>query len=219
MDDDRLVAAVLEREGAVPTAALPERGDEHARLFGLLVAAVVVTARGDSVATADAVASTLGRWRTASEMAAADPADVGKTLGASVEGGDGSAVDDAASDLAGALHDLVVALRDDAVDLVRLRDDAHGRPSALVARLAALPGIDHRAAEAFVREVQVWWPELYPYAGDAAVGAARELGLATDTDGLAARTHSPEELRRLAGALARLARDGAYAEVRERAAV
>ncbi|WP_018333353.1 hypothetical protein [Actinomycetospora chiangmaiensis] len=218
MDDERLMTAVLEREGAVPTAALPERGDETARLFGLLVAAVVVTAHGDSAATADAVGSVLGRWRSAAEVAAADPADVATSLGASVEGGEGTAVDDAASDLAGALHRLAEALRDDATDLARLRRDADGHPAALVARLAALPGVDAPSAEAFVREVQVWWPELYPFAGDAAVGAARELGLATDTDGLAARTHSPEELRRLTGALARLARDGAYAEVRERAA-
>lgn len=217
MDDDALVAAVLEREGAVPTAALPERGEESAQLFGLLVAAVVVTAHGESAATADAVGSLLGRWRTATEIAAADPADVGKTLGASVEGGDGSAVDDVASDLAGAVHDLAVALRDDAVDPVQLRRGADGDPDRLVTRVAALPGVGDAAAEAFVREVQVRWPELYPYGGPSALRAAHELGIAADTEELAARADGADGLRRLAGALARLDRDGAHDEVRARA--
>lgn len=216
MDDERLLAAVLDREGAVPTTALPERGDETAQLFGLLVAAVVVTAHGDSAATADAVGAVLGRWRAAGELAAAAPADVRKSLGASVEGGEDSAVDDGASDLAGALHDLAAALGD--VDLARLRRDADGDPDALAARVAALPGVDDAAAEAFVREVAVRWPELQPFVGDTALQAARELGLADDTAGLAARADGPDGVRRLAGALARLARDGAYAEVRERAA-
>jgi hypothetical protein len=218
VDDDRLVTAVLERAGESPTAALPTRGDETARLFALLVAAVVLTARGDSAATTDALGSVLGRWRSAPELAAADPADVTKSLGASVEGGEDSAVDDAASGLGDAVHALAVALRDDPVDPDRLRADAAGNPEALAARLAGLPGVGATAAEAFVREVQVRWPELSPYAGDTALRAARELGLADDTTGLAARTDGPDGLRRLAGALARLERDGAYAEVRERAA-
>ncbi|MCD2186955.1 hypothetical protein [Actinomycetospora soli] len=216
MDDERLLAAVLDRDGAVPTAALPERHDETAQLFGLLVAAVVVTVHGDSAATADAVGSVLGRWRSADELAAADPADLATSLGASVEGGEGAAVDDAASDLVGALHDLATALGD--LDLPRLRADADGDPDALAARLATLPGLDDAAAEAFVREVAVRWPELQPYVGDTALRAARELGVADDTAGLAARAGGPDEVRRLGGALARLARDGAYAEIRERAA-
>lgn len=211
-----LVRAVLEREGRGFAEEIGfNRTSNPAELFGLLVMAVVVGAHGDAPATLEAARSLNDRWRTPAELVAAEPADVRTTLG----GGHGPDGEDPAADLAGTLHDVAEALQRWRGDLRRLRAEAGNDPRRERAMLEDLPGVDDRAVEVVFREVQVLWPEISPFAGEAALRAARELGIGEDDEDLARYGGGPEKVGRLAGALARVARDGAYDDVRSRAGV
>ena len=70
-------------------------------------------------------------------------------------------------------------------DLRRLRAEADGDLPRLTALLQELPGIGPVGVEIFLREVQVVWTELAPYAGERTLAQATVLHLPTDPHGLA----------------------------------
>ncbi|MFY1670645.1 hypothetical protein ACN27G_11865 [Plantactinospora sp. WMMB334] len=75
-------------------------------------------------------------------------------------------------------------------DLRRLHREAGNDPSALRRELTRFPGVGPTGADIFLREVQVAWPELRPYADRKVTDAARRLDLPS----------TPERLAGLAGA-------------------
>lgn len=74
-------------------------------------------------------------------------------------------------------------------DLRRLRDRARRDREAERGLLQEIPGMGRVGADIFLREVQVAWPEVRPYADRRALAAARKRGLPGST----------RELARLAG--------------------
>ena len=93
-------------------------------------------------------------------------------------------------------------------DLRRLRAAAERDPAEERKLLKACKGLGDVGVDIFFREVQVAWDELFPFAGDRALGTARELGLPDDPARLA-KLVERNDFPRLAAALIRsgLAKD------------
>lgn len=96
-------------------------------------------------------------------------------------------------------------------DLSELRSRARHQPAAELVLLQDFAGIGPLGAAIFAREVQATWPELYPFADDRVVTAARGLGLEADAVKLSCLVSGRSEFTRLVAALVRcsLARDEA----------
>ncbi|PVZ12066.1 hypothetical protein [Actinomycetospora cinnamomea] len=213
--------AVLGREGRGFAEEIGlGRTNNPASLFGLLVAAVLVAPRGEAAGPARAAHEVTNRWHTAGDLAAASEQDVAKELGAAVEGFDrDDDRDDSASDDAGTLIALAATLSETwGGDLRTLREEAGQDPARERALLLDLPGVDERVADVFLREVQVLWEEVSPFADDRALRAASALGLGESADDLARYGGGAEKIGRLAGALARIEVEGSHDEVRRAAA-
>ena len=88
-------------------------------------------------------------------------------------------------------------------DLRRLRSEADGDVARLRALLMEVKGIGEIGAEIFLREVQLVWEEVRPFAGRAAVAGARALGLPEDPARLAGMAPAGD-LTRLVAALVRV---------------
>ncbi|GAA4861114.1 hypothetical protein [Actinomycetospora straminea] len=217
-EEQKLTArAVLEREGRGFAEEIGlGRTDNPASLFGLLVAAVLVAPRGEATGPARAAHEVTNRWHTASDLAAANEQDVAKELGAAVEGFDrDDDRDDSASADAGTLVALASSLSADwGGDLRTLRDEAGRDPARERELLTALPGVDDAVADVFLREVQVLWEEVSPFADTRALRAAATLGLGETAADLARYGSGAEKTGRLAGALARIEVEGSHDEVR-----
>lgn len=87
-------------------------------------------------------------------------------------------------------------------DLRKLRSTSHDGVHDLERAIAEFPRIGPTGAGIFCREVQAVWPHVAPYFDKRAIQRARELGLPTDPDGLAA-TAPRGQVVQLASALAR----------------
>lgn len=83
-------------------------------------------------------------------------------------------------------------------DLRRLRQAAEGDPARAAELLQEFPGIGEVGAEVFLREVQVAWTELAPYAGSRALARAEALGLPADAVRLAALVDDADVVRLMA---------------------
>jgi hypothetical protein len=218
-EQKRTARAVLEREGRGFAEEIGlGRTNNPASLFGLLVAAVVVAPRGEATGPARAAHEVTNRWHTASDLAAAAAQDVAKELGAAVEGFDADDGDDSASGDARTLVALAAAVSETwGGDLRRLREEAGEDPARERALLTELPGVDDAVADVFLREVQVLWPEIAPFADDRALRAAAALGLGESADDLGRYGGGAEKVGRLAGALARIEVEGSHDDVRRAA--
>ncbi|MDD7921652.1 hypothetical protein [Actinomycetospora callitridis] len=218
-EQKQIARAVLEREGRGFAEEIGlRRTNNPAGLFDLLVTAVLVAPRGETAEVARAAHEVTNRWHTAADLADADEQDVAKELGAAVEGDDHADGDDSASGDAGTLRALAVAVRDTwDGDLRRLREEAGQDPGRERALLTDLPGVDDSVADVFLREVQVLWDEVSPFADDRALRAASALGMGESADDLARYGGGAEKVGRLAGALARIEIEGSHDEVRRMA--
>jgi len=221
LDEEQKVTArtVLEREGRGFAEEMGlGRTNNPASLFALLVTAVLVAPRGEHPAVAAAARELTTRWRTAGDLAGADEQDVAKELGAAVEGDDRRDLDDTASADHGTLRALAEAVSERyGGDLRRLREEAGQDPARERALLTDLPGVDDAVAEVFLREVQVLWDEVAPFADARALRAASALGLGETAEDLGRYGGGPEKIGRLAGALARIEVEGSHDEVRRAA--
>ncbi|MEG3635352.1 hypothetical protein [Micromonospora palythoicola] len=179
-------------------------------LFQLLCLSVLLARRGDFRRALDgAHALPDAGWDSAARLSGSSRSDRVRTLRDSGQRGDVEAL----ADLLGELADAVVGRYRG--DLRRLRSAAHRDPVRERALLTALPGVDDRVADLFLREVQALWGEVAPGADRRALTAARRLGLgrsAEDLAGLAGGRES-ERLAWLVGALARVDLEGRYAEL------
>jgi endonuclease III len=221
LDEEQKLTArtVLEREGRGFAEEIGlRRTNNPAGLFDLLVTAVLVAPRGETAAAARAAHEVTNRWHTAADLADATEQDIAKELGAAVEGDDRRDGDDSASTDAGMLRALAGAVVETwDGDLRRLREEAGQDPGRERALLTDLPGVDDAVADVFLREVQVLWDEVSPFADARALRAASALGMGETADDLARYGGGAEKIGRLAGALARIEIEGAHDEVRRTA--
>lgn len=102
-------------------------------------------------------------------------------------------------------------------DLLALRRQAAENPAALRRLLKRIPGIGDVAADIFIRDMQLTWTELYPYADRLALRAARRLRLGTDA-GTVATLCPPTEFPRLVAALVRIETRDDYLTLTQRLA-
>lgn len=98
-------------------------------------------------------------------------------------------------------------------DLRNLREAAGREPAREHELLQEFKGIGPVGANIFLREVQVVWAELHPFADDRVLAAARELGLGSDARALSGLVERGE-FARLAAALIRVELADGYAQVR-----
>jgi hypothetical protein len=101
-------------------------------------------------------------------------------------------------------------------DLRQLRDAAKRNPQEERKLLMEFKRIGDVGANIFLREAQVAWPELLPFADDRALDSARELGLPEDTRGLA-KLVSKRNFARLVAGLVRVSLAADFDEVKARA--
>ena len=101
-------------------------------------------------------------------------------------------------------------------DLRRLREQAQRDVDREKQLLMEFKGIGSVGADIFLREVQVAWDEVRPYADARVLEAARKLELGADA-GQLAKLVSREDFAKLAAALVRVDLADAYDEIRKAA--
>lgn len=102
-------------------------------------------------------------------------------------------------------------------DLRKLREAADGDVKRLEELLQEFKGIGKVAAAIFLREVQLAWDEVYPYADERVLRAAERLGLGKDAQRLA-RLVGQKEFPHLVAGLIRVDLRKAYEGIQHRAA-
>ncbi len=102
-------------------------------------------------------------------------------------------------------------------DLRKLRLEARTRPDQERRLLKEFKGIGDVAVNIFFREVQVAWPELFPFADVKALEGAKKLGLKADPGSLAAFVKTRVEFARLMAALVRVQLDDRHDTIIEAA--
>ncbi len=194
-----VVAALLERHGRT---FAEEIGIDLSRntpspLFRWLCASILFSARiGAKQAISAARALTDTGWTTAEKMAASSWEERTRVLNRSGY----ARYDESTSRMLG---DVAVIMRDRYQgDLRRLREQAGEAPDEERRLLKDFKGIGDVGADIFMREVQVVWPELYPFSDKKAIAAAKRLGLADDAASLA-QLVDREDYPRLLAALVR----------------
>jgi endonuclease III len=208
-----LVEAVLARHGQTfaEEVGIRVQGNTPAALFQLLYTAILLSARiaaGKAVEAARALRE--AGLTTPQKMAQAswqDRVDVITWHGY-------KRYDERTATMLGQTAEMV--LEHYRGDLRRLRDEAErdvGREKALLTRFK---GIGDVGADIFLREVQVAWDEVYPYADAKVLDAAAELGLPGDPKPLA-KLVPREDFARLTSALIRVQLAKDYDEVRSAA--
>lgn len=101
-------------------------------------------------------------------------------------------------------------------DLRRLREEASYDVGEEKRLLTEFKGIGPLGADIFLREIQLAWDEVYPYADDRILQVAARLGLPDDTPGLA-KLSRRRDFPRLVAALMRVHLQKAYGEFERRA--
>ena len=93
-------------------------------------------------------------------------------------------------------------------DLRELREEADENVKQELELLQEFKGIGEAGAKIFLREVQVVWPEAYPFADEKASEAAEALGLPKTAKSLSSLVGGPQETARLIAALVRVDLEG-----------
>lgn len=109
--------------------------------------------------------------------------------------------DESTSRMLGDMADRLVS--DYGGDLRKLRDEAGGDLPELRRLLKRFKGIGDTGADMFLREVQVAWPEAYPFMDRRSKRAAGELGLTPDARRLARQVNGKPQFLRLVDGLVR----------------
>lgn len=195
-----IVEALLDRHGRTYAAELSidlAKGTPSV-LFRWLCAAILLSARISSgLALQAARALSEQGWTTAEKMAAATWEARTRTLNRAGYARYDESTARMLGDTSGMLLDRYRG------DLRRLREEAERDPERERTLLKACKGLGDVGVGIFLREVQVVWDELYPFADQRALEAAARLGLEDDASALA--RHVPRaEFARLAAALVRV---------------
>ncbi|MEU4641839.1 hypothetical protein [Micromonospora sp. NPDC023814] len=198
-DDRRMAKVLLDRRG---TTYAEEAGirlaDRPAPLYQLLVLATLLSTRIRACVAVSAARELFAAgYRTPQAMEAASWQDRVDALGR----GHYRRYDERTSTMLGTGARL--CLDRWRGDLRRLHREADGEPPALRRLLTEFPGIGPTGADIFLREAQVVWPDLRPYADRRALSGAERLGLPRSPDKLAGLV-GPADFGRLASALVRV---------------
>jgi endonuclease III len=148
--------------------------------FQLLVMALLLSARiGHRIAMKATRAVLEAGWSTPERLA-------GSTWGARVEVLDSAGYaryDERTARMLGELAGLL--LERYGGDLGRLREAAEHDPARERRLLTEIKGIGAVGCDIFFREIQLAWPELFPFADERALRAASRLGLPSTPEALA----------------------------------
>jgi hypothetical protein len=98
--------------------------------------------------------------------------------------------------------------------LRNLREQAQKQTDAERKLLKQFKGIGDLGASIFLREVQLAWPELFPFADDKVLASAARLDLPADASELRQLVRSRGDFARLVGALMRVQLDRKHNEIR-----
>lgn len=203
------VERLLERYGRTyaDELGIPLAGGTPSALFRMLCAAHLASARiGARIAGEAARGLFRAGWTTAERMAASSWDDRVRVL------------DEAryvrydyrtATMLGEVAEQLLDRYRG---DLRRLRKEAGQDPAQERRLLKQLKGIGEVGADIFLREVQVCWPEVRPFADRRALTAAGRLGLGSSAEDLR-RLVPEDQLVVLVAALVRVDLDHGYDEL------
>lgn len=205
---ERVIPVVLDLGRPLPqiSQTVPEEGSAF---LGLCAALLRTTPGAPSSALRALEALRLRGWRSAGALAA-QPAEALSALlrEAGYKGH--------AAPLARRLHAMAAHLAErweGTPDALRLA--AGGQAATLRRLLRKVPGLGEAAVDSFCQDMQVLWTELYPFAEPRALRAARRLRLGQDAATLAGNC-PPEELPRLAAALAQIERQDGYTVLTQR---
>ncbi len=180
-------------------------------LFRMLCAAHLFSARINAeIAVSAAGALTDAGWTTPRKIAHATWAERTKVLNRSGY----ARYDERTSTMLGETAELVLDRWKG--DLRNLRTEADEDVEREHELLKECKGIGDVGAEVFLREVQVAWPEVAPFADKRAIDAARRLDLGRTAADLA-RLVPKKDVARLVAALVRVGLDDGYDEVRDAA--
>jgi endonuclease III len=210
---DQIIGALLEEHGQTYAEQLGidlESGTPSP-LFRWLCAALLMSAR-ISAATAVGAARALADqgWTTAARMADATWEERARTLNQAGYARYDESTSRMLGDTARMLQEKYQG------DLRKLRDAAERDPERERALLKECKGIGEVGIDIFMREAQITWPELYPFADKKALEAAAKLGLDEDPHALADRVPR-KEFPRLLTALVRASLQGELEQLREHA--
>lgn len=188
--------------------------DTAAGLFRLLCLSILADDTVPKGAPVDATRALFERgWHSAPEMAKSGDDERAKLL-------DQAGIDDAgqASRRLGEATRFVADRYDG--DLQRLRAEAAGDGGEIHRLLSEIPGMDDVGIAVFMRDAQMFWPEIAPFADEHALKAAKRLHLPSDPGELmedVARGRGAEQVSWIIGALAMVDAADEYERV-ERAA-
>lgn len=205
------VHALLDRHGTTFAEEVGVPLDEPgpAELFSWYVACLLMSARISSqqaVRAARAYLRDIGRTvRATARSSVQDRVDVLNANGY-------ARYDERTARMLGETAELV--LERYGGDLRRLRTEADGDPTRIRRSLQQFPGVGRVGSDIFCREVQVAWPELYPFVDRLAAKVAAELDLGCST-GTIVDLVPRRELPRLLAALVRATHANDLAAVRE----
>lgn len=99
-------------------------------------------------------------------------------------------------------------------DLRRLRSSGGRNSDRIAELLMEFRGIGEVGVGIFLREVQIAWGELHPYADDPVLDAARRLGLGGSVDALRRLARGRQDFVRLVAGIMRVRLENAFDEVR-----
>lgn len=168
-----------------------------APLFQLLCFALLASARISADAAMQAArALAKAGWTSAEKMAGATWRERTDVLNQSGY----ARYDESTARMLEATSELLLETYDG--DLRQLRAAADGNAADIRKRLKAFKGIGEVGADIFLREVQVTWQEVYPFADQLALKASRRIGLGDDSEALA-KAVPKQEFARLVAALVR----------------
>lgn len=210
MSQQRTVRALLDRHGRTYA---DELGIDLAKgtpspLFRWLCASLLFSARISAEIAARAVAALHEHgWTTAEHLAAS----TWRQRTTAINRAGYARYDERTSRLLGELADTVLDRWKG--DLRNLREEADRDPAAERRLIKQVKGIGDVGADIFLREVQVTWTELQPFADARALAAAEDLGLGRDPNGLARLADG--DVTRLVAALVRCDLAGDADELRD----
>jgi hypothetical protein len=211
---DQIVRAVLARHGQTfaDELGIDLAQGTPAPLFGWLCAAILISARiraGAAVKAARALADQ--GWTTARKMVGSSWEERTRTLNRAGYARYDESTSRKLGDTAGMLLEKYKG------DLRKLRDAAGCDPARERALLKECKGVGDVGVDIFFREVQLAWPELYPFADRKALQAAARLGLEGDAQALADHV-SRKDFPRFAAGLVRVSLARGFDEIRKQAA-
>ena len=210
---DQIIGALLEEHGQTYAEQLGidlESGTPSP-LFRWLCAALLMSARISAATAVDAARALADRgWITAAKMADATWEERARTLNQAGYARYDESTSRMLGDTARMLQEKYQG------DLRKLRDAAERDPERERTLLKECKGIGDVGVDIFMREAQITWPELYPFADQKALQAAAKLGLDEDPHALADRVPR-KDFPRLLTALVRASLEGELEQLRERA--